>query len=375
MNKRQFIRTLAAGGLGILSGSLTAGWRFRRPHGTGKHKNWVWITTDDERPDEEWKKEFATIRAAGINAVLPEIYNGSFAFYGSAHLPVKSRWLERIIPLAHAEGLEVHAWMWTMPCNIDQIVTGHPDWYSVNRKGESASDKPAYVPYYKFLCPSHPEVRQFVQTTVRELSEIGGLDGVHLDYVRYPDVILAEGLQPKYHIAQDREYPEYDYCYCDVCKADFKKETGIDLSSLLDPTSSKEWRQFRYDRITRLVNDDLIPVILKGGKAATAAVFPNWQNVRQEWSRWNLDAALPMLYHGFYNKDIAWIGEMTAEEIKALHKPIPVYSGLFVPQLKPDSLAEAVTVALGSGAGGVSLFALQMMTGEHWEQFEKAFKE
>ena len=28
------------------------------------------------------------------------------------------------------------------------------DWYAINRLGESALEKPAYVEYYKFLCPS-----------------------------------------------------------------------------------------------------------------------------------------------------------------------------------------------------------------------------
>jgi len=27
--------------------------------------------------------------------------------------------------------------------------------------------------------------------------------------------------------------------------------------------------------------------------------------VRQDWTRWDLDAVLPMLYHNFYNEDLA----------------------------------------------------------------------
>ncbi len=86
------------------------------------------------------------------------------------------------------------------------MIKEHPDWYNVNAKGESASDKPAYVDYYKFLDPARPEVREFVRDTVRELAAIPGLTGVHLDYIRHPDAILPSGLWSKYGIVQDKVY-------------------------------------------------------------------------------------------------------------------------------------------------------------------------
>lgn len=41
------------------------------------------------------------------------------------------------------------------------------------------------------------------------------------DMIRYPDVILAEGLWAKYGLHMDREYPRFDYCYCDNCVEGF----------------------------------------------------------------------------------------------------------------------------------------------------------
>ena len=70
--------------------------------------------------------------------------------------------------------------------------------------------------YYKFLCPQKPEVRSFIAKQVHVLAAIIDLDGIHLDYVHLPDIILAEDLQPNYDIIQDQEYPEYDYCLCDT---------------------------------------------------------------------------------------------------------------------------------------------------------------
>ena len=71
-------------------------------------KNWTWITTDLKSTDEEWKRAFARWREAGIDAVLPEVFGSRVAFYASKHLPVTEEWLERILPIAKAEGLELH---------------------------------------------------------------------------------------------------------------------------------------------------------------------------------------------------------------------------------------------------------------------------
>jgi uncharacterized lipoprotein YddW (UPF0748 family) len=338
-------------------------------------KHWTWITTELETPDEEWKRRLAAMRAAGIDAILPEIFNNHAAAYGSGHLPVAGKWLEQLLPLAREAGLEVHAWMHTMTCTIPEIVERHPEWYAVNGRGESAATRPAYVGYYKFLCPTRPEVHAFLRRRVEELAGYEGLTSVHLDYIRLPDVILASGLQPRYGIVQDREYPEYDYCYCQLCRSAFAEQTGVDPLALTDPSASQAWRQFRCDRITRLVNEKLAPAIRGRGKQVTAAVFPNWQHVRQQWSAWKLDAVLPMLYHSFYEADIAWIGSECRKGAGSLPPGLPLYSGLFVPALGPAELPEAVRTSIAGGAGGVSLFAARSMSEAHWECFRRVNKE
>lgn len=375
MNRKIFLKTLGLSGIGIAAmNPVSAINKISSADKNDKYKYWVWMGTDVNTSVDDWKKRFAVMKQNGIDAVLPEIYNSRKAFYKSEHLPNGEPWLETILPLAKAEGLEVHAWMWSMPCNVEEIVRNHPDWFVVNRKGESAAVKPAYVNYYKFLCPSHPEAREFVQTTVRELSNIDGLDGVHFDYIRYPDVILPPTLQPKYGINQDKEYPEYDYCYCDLCRHDFEEKTGLDPLKLDDPANNEKWNQFRYDRITYLVNEMLIPTAHKNGKLTSAAVFPNWKNVRQQWSMWELDGVLPMLYNGFYNAGVDWIEQQTKIGVDSSKYHVPLYSGLSVGQLKGDLLGEAINSALSGGAKGVSLFSLGAMHDENWKNFKNAIK-
>jgi uncharacterized lipoprotein YddW (UPF0748 family) len=371
MNRRELIKALGLGSAAVISGSIGKNNMAYGKDSSTKLKNWVWIGVDTETTSDEWKKYFAGIKEAGIDAILPEIFNSHFAFYGSKHLPVKDEWLERILPIAKSEGLEVHAWMWSMICNIEEIYTSHPEWYMVNGKGESCLNKPAYVGHYRFLCPSRIEPLEFIARRVEELSQYDQLDGVHLDFIRYPDVILAQSLQPKYGIVQDREYPEYDYCYCDVCRKTFKEQTGLDPMELKDPTANVEWRQYRYDTISNFVNNKLIPIARSNKKEITAAVFPpqQWLLVRQQWPNWNLDAVLPMLYHSFYYEGIEWIKEQTEKGIYSLRKSEPLYSGLFVSAFSPAGLSKAVEAAIAGGAKGVVLFEFHSMTDAHWKSF------
>lgn len=338
-------------------------------------KHWAWVNTEPSLPDDEWKRRLARMREAGISAILPEIFNNHAAAYQSQHLPVLGPWLEQLLPLAQAAGIEVHAWMHTMTCNIPRINAEHPEWFAVNGRGESAVDKPAYVGYYKFLCPSQPGAVDLVAERVRELSRYAEVASIHLDYIRFPDVILAAALQPQYGIVQDREYPEYDYCYCARCRDGFAQQTGIDPLTLADPGANAQWRQFRCDLITNLVKGVLAPIARQQGKQVTAAVFPNWQHVRQQWAVWELDAVLPMLYHSFYREDLGWIRAQCARGVESLQGSTALYSGLFVPALTPEELSQAMEASVAGGAKGVSIYSAGAMSEAHWESFRRTARQ
>jgi uncharacterized lipoprotein YddW (UPF0748 family) len=334
-----------------------------------RRKHWVWIPTRTNRPADEWKRRFALMRESGVSAILPEVYNGSHAYFASTRLPVESDWLGTILPLARAAGLEVHAWMWALPCMIPQVMTDHPGWYNVNALGESAVSKPAYVPYYKFLDPGRPEVREWVQATVKELASIPELTGVHLDYIRHPDAILPPALWKKYKIVQDKVYPPYDYGYTEYERERFRREYGADPMKPLEPRLASAWFRFQLDMVTGLVNNFLVPAVHARKKQITAAVFPGpsmaREHVRQDWGRWRLDGFLPMLYHTFYNQGPSWVAEQTREGVAAVHKP--VYSGVFAGPMDEATFAETANLALQAGAGGVAVFADGGMDEGKWQ--------
>jgi uncharacterized lipoprotein YddW (UPF0748 family) len=340
MNKREFLKAgLLAGAATGLSLTTKADITPATPK-KHKPKNWVWIGPNPKDTVDDLNVRYAGYKAAGINAVLFESDS------------------EKHFRAAKAQGLEAHRWMWTF--NRAELIETHPEWYSKNRNGESCADHPPYVNYYRWLCPSRPEVQNYLEQQVTDIINKDYIDGVHLDYVRYCDVILPVNLWSHYGLDQTKELPAYDFCYCDVCKAHFKDEYGIDLTSLQYPEASLSWRLFRYGNITRVVNS-LADIAHKKNKVITAAVFPTPEvarrNVRQDWTNWNLDGILPMTYHAFYSEKISWIGDAVKEGTHFLAGRFPLYAGLYLSDFKTDDdIREGIQVALKNGAAGVSFF-------------------
>ncbi|HTD99912.1 MAG TPA: family 10 glycosylhydrolase [Mucilaginibacter sp.] len=305
-----------------------------------KLKNWLWINPNQKDTDDELKVRYATFKATGIHGIFFEADS------------------ERHFRAAKAQGIEAHRWMWTF--NRAELVATHPEWYSKSRNGDSCADHPPYVTYYRWLCPSRPEVQQYLQDQVTEILSKDYIDGIHLDYVRYCDVVLPVNLWQKYNIEQTKELPEYDFCYCDVCRAKFKTEYGQELSDIQYPEASLSWRLFRYHNITRVVNS-LSDIAKEHHKPITAAVFPTPEvarrNVRQDWTNWKLDGVCPMIYHGFYKEGVSWIGDAVAEGVHFLADAFPLYAGLYISDFKnDDEIRQGIQYALKNGAAGISLF-------------------
>jgi uncharacterized lipoprotein YddW (UPF0748 family) len=278
---------------------------------------------------------------------------------------------------AHGAGLTFHRWTWILNRSGDaKVKAEHPDWFDVSRNGDSSLTKPPYVGYYQWLCPTREEVRAYLRDQLDEIAAHPGVDGVHLDYIRHPDVILPKGLWANYKLVQDHEMPEYDFCYCAVCRSTFKAQYGTDPLELPAPTADEAWRRFRYRSVTDLVKG-LSRTVHARGKAISAAVFPTptlaRTLVRQAWDEWPLDLVLPMTYHKFYEQDIPWIGTAVREGVAALPGSEPLFAGLYLPDLKePADLDRAIRTARDAGASGVSCFEMGGLTEAHLRVVRKS---
>ena len=349
MKRRDFLDLVsrAAGGAAALSLTSPAACASEETH----FSTWAWVHGGGEVGADEWTRRFERLAAAGVTGVL--VGGGDTT---------------TLADLAHGAGLTFHRWIWVLNrTGDDWAKEAHPEWFSVSRKGESSLTTPPYVGYYQWVCPSREPVRDYLRQVVDEVAAHPGVDGVHLDYIRHPDVILPIGLWEKYGLVQDRELPEFDFCYCDVCRTEFEKVSGSDPLSLSDPTANEAWRRFRWDSVTGVVRA-LADVVHARGKPISAAVFPTptlaRRLVRQAWDEWPLDMVFPMIYHSFYLKDLTWIGEAVRECVVAVPNT-PLQAGLYLPDLTPDDLAEAIRLARANGAAGVSVFEMGGLSEPH----------
>ena len=311
---------------------------------------WTW-SHYSERTD--WDDYFARLTEVGIRGLI---------------LQCGAEQLREVIPTARRHGVSVYAWMWVL--NNGGIAYLHPEWLDYNRDGESLRDKKAYVDYYKFLSPVIPGVRREIARRVEELARVEGLAGISLDYCRYVDQILPTSLWDQYGIVQDKEYAEWDYGYHPEMIRAFRKRHGYDPSKLEDPSQDSLWLQFRLDRVTE-VADRAAKIAHRYGLRISASPFPTPEMarrmVRQDWGRWTLDVAFPMIYQGFYNEDAAWIADCVQACVAAKPETM-ICCGLHVPDFygggrdgKP-TLTEAMTAALDAGAAGIAFFTFDAMT-------------
>jgi len=323
----------------------------------------VWITANDKKTNEEYATEFKKYKDAGIDEVL--INTGTD--------PVL---LQRITPVATKAGLKVHAWIMTMNRPGDKVALQHPEWYAVSREGKSCFDTRPYVGYYQWLCPNREESRNHILGLVEELAKVEGIESVHLDYIRFSDIFLPIGLLPKYDLVQETEMAEYDFCYCDVCIEKFQQEHHKNPLESANTSIDMEWKQFRLNSVKNIVND-AYKIVHKHNKLLTAAVFPYPEMadhmVRQRWDKWNIDEVYPMIYHGFYNEEIDWIGFATKQGVEDVKdKGIGVNTGIYMPPFKSaEEVKQAIMFAKDNGAKGVTFFDGPALTPEYL----KAIKE
>lgn len=342
IDRRKFVKGSLAAGISATLLPAVVNAETVNTHRKKKWFHWVWTNPNLSDTEEQLHERYQKYYDAGIRGIFFE--NDS----------------EKHFRTAKAHKLEAHRWIWTMNRGEKSLLDAHPEWYAKNRKGESCAINPPYVNYYRWLCPSREEVRQYLLNDYETALKKDYVDGIHLDYVRFCDVILPVNLWSKYNIVQTSELPEYDYCYCEVCRQKYKEQHGINLSDVQFPEASPSWRLFRYQQINQVV-ERLTNLAASYKKSITAAVFPTpdiaHRNVKQDWVNWQVTGVCPMIYHGFYKENVAWISGAVAEGVKALNGKFPLYAGLYISDFGNDTeLQQGMENALHNGAAGVSLF-------------------
>ncbi|HCF27678.1 MAG TPA: hypothetical protein DEV81_10880, partial [Cyanobacteria bacterium UBA11049] len=198
--------------------------------------------------EKQLAKIFDRLAAAGINTVFFETVNAGYPIYPSQVAPqlnpLVKGWdpLASGVKLAHDRGMELHAWVWTfavgnhrhntlinLPADYPgPVIAAHPDWGSYDNRGSlfpPGQGKP-------FLDPAHPAARQYLLSLFEEIVSRYQVDGLQLDYIRYP--------------FQD---PGADrtYGYGMAARQQFRELTGVDPTTIKrsDRDLWQKWTDFR----------------------------------------------------------------------------------------------------------------------------------
>jgi len=251
---------------------------------------------------------FDQFAQAGINIIFMETLNAGYTIYPSniapEQNPLVKGWdpLKSAVKLAHERGIELHAWLWmfatanqrhneilNQPQNyLGTVLSEHPEWVITDNKGNlfQPSSKKA------FLDPANPEVRAYLLSILDEIVTHYNVDGIQLDYIRYPFQSV---------------YGNDTHGYGLSSRQQFFKLTGVDPITLtFNDNLWEKWTDFRTQQIDSFVAT--VSQRLKEKKPnliLSAAVFPmpyyeRIDKIQQNWEKWikedYIDLLLPMTY-------------------------------------------------------------------------------
>lgn len=319
----------------------------------------IWIDRWDWRAPAEIEQAIEDCRNAGFTAVLfqvrgngtalwrskLEVWSEKFSFRDPGFDP-----LQVAVDACHARRLQCHAWInalpgWTgekPPGDPRQLWVARPDWFLMDRAGNR--QKPG-AGRYLTLNPCLPEVRRYVADLCREVASGYRVDGVHLDYVRFPDV--------------DGEAPDLG--------ADQRTMTLFTGATGARLNETERLQQWQTSCVTKLVEECALAVRSSGGIALTTAVFADLHaarhQVRQDWPEWCrrrlVDAVMPMNYRA----DDAVFWKHASETVKAA-RGVPVVMGVgLYKAASADQSVGQLESALRAGAFGVAVFNYRTMFG------------
>ncbi|MCX5677690.1 MAG: family 10 glycosylhydrolase [Candidatus Omnitrophica bacterium] len=252
--------------------------------------------------------------------------------------------LALLIKEAHANGIEVYAWMnmLSLGANKDAVFLKKygPDILTRNLKKKRAL-RDYKIDNQFFLEPGDLRVREELLGVLGEvLSAYPGLDGVLFDYIRYPD-----------------KDPVYGYTPMNIER--FKKATG---NKTIDE-SSKVWKDWKRDQVTevlRLLVDRArkarpsIKISATGCMPYSRAYLEAFQNWPSWIDRGLVDYVTVMNYSPHPDEFEQWI--VKAKLKTADFKKVNIGLGAYKLVLWPDTFKQEFRICQKSGAGGFVVF-------------------
>jgi uncharacterized lipoprotein YddW (UPF0748 family) len=207
----------------------------------------------------------------------------------------------------------------------------------------------------RWLCPSNPDNQQLEIDAMCELAR-KGVDGIHFDYIRYPDL---------------------NHCFCAGCRTRFEAFAGVSLTNWpaqvrADEALKLKWAEFRASNITKVVQTVAERVRAESpGVQISAAVFRDPARdpevVGQEWVRWCAEGWLDFVCPMDYMKSPRRYAERIARQRDVLREAgskAKFYPGMaimcshFGRPLTTLTVAQEIAAVRAQGMEGFTLFSL-----------------
>jgi len=335
----------------------------------------LWVTRWDFASAEDVRGILRRARAAGFNLVLFQVRGVADAYYRSSLEPWAASLAGRLgkdpgwdplqvaVDEAHALGLELHAWVnlataWkgaSPPGRSSprHLLRAHPAWRVVDRQGRPM---PCTDAGYVFVCLANPEVQAHLEAVLVEIATRYAVDGVHLDYARYP--------------ARDTSYDR-------ASNRLFRAARARDRS-----LTRAAWQREELTRFIGRLRDALHAA--RPGLLVSAAVTGIWQDLwgwggvtqgfhdfHQDSHLWAargvVDVLVPMIYWRPTRQPGARTDFRTLlAHFAPLREQIGLWAGINVEAGDLTTLAEEVTLAREAGLPGVALFAWKALLDRGW---------
>lgn len=275
----------------------------------------AWVVRHALNSQEEIDRAVDYAVRARFQLLFVQVRGRADAFYQSDLEPAASTLqlpvevfdpLAYLLARAHDEGIAVHAWInvcyvWSDTGSAppsEHIVKRHPEWLMADDEGVRM-DRRSVREWKRrglegyYVSPGNPAVREHTAAVVRDVVTRYRVDGVHLDYVRYPGAAFDFSASPR---------TEFQLRYGVDPLALVRGGTDAELLgpagvALLD-SLRVEWRVAQLDSLVRMVRR------AAGALPLSAAVIPDLMQARtekgQDWPEWvrrgDVDFVVPMAY-------------------------------------------------------------------------------
>lgn len=325
----------------------------------------LWVVRDAITSRESIDRIIAVMRRQNLNTAVLQVRGRGDAFYRSTFVPRADGIAAGLDPLdyflkrARPQGIEVHAWVNVfLAADKDthkwaprsHLMYARRDWFLRDARGRSLLD---YSPRQwrkagvegAFLDPARPDVRAYNLRVITELLDRYPVDGLHLDYIRYPWSDSSK-----------------DY--------DFGRRTARAAAGSSAPLADDDAiNRFRRRHVTAMVAE--VRSLLDRrypGLILSAAVWPNYVKIRdhiyQDFPHWLktglVDYAFLMAYYGSI--------ELHDNRMKQFYDPaindrLVIGIGVFK-NPEPEVTLHQLKSARAIGAAGVCYFRDDWFTGE-----------